>query len=158
MLTGLGPSPAACPGCKLAFCRAAHHLPDRAPACSCSRDMKGAPLPSHRGDWASCSTNPSSLRYFPCRWGLFPLLLGDELMGFLPTSLPLLLLPFHFSLRSPVIQAVWQGPGPTAPLASRIILLLPLSLHLGALRPVAQCVGKENREVFSCRTVPAPCC
>lgn len=25
-----------------------------------------------------------------------------------------------------------------------------MSLHRGALRPLAQCVGKENRDVFSC--------
>lgn len=78
--------------------------------------MKGDPLPSHRGDWASYSTNPISLGYFPCRWGLFPLLLGDELMGFLPTSLSLLPLLFHFSLLSPsVTQTVWQGPGTCCP-------------------------------------------
>lgn len=77
----------------------------------------------------------------PLSLGLFPLMLGNELMDFVSTSLSLLLLLFHcfcFCFLLLLLRVFVKALVFAASLASSIILLLPMSLHLGALLPLFQ--------------------
>lgn len=122
----LAPSSAACPELKLV---SSVIIPNYLGSCLLLQHghEKRPPSPSDRSDWTSYNVNPISLGYFPCQWGLFPLLLGDKLMGFLPTSLSLLLLLFLSACFLWLLRVFSEALVLAASLASSIVLLPPMS-------------------------------